>query len=157
MTNTSPLPNLQGIYNVGPDGLLSPLPGDDSGFYVARVRVVDQSGNQSNPSDPNAQVPFVVDTTPPTVTITSPQPNQVITSLTNGQIQFTITTNENIDLTALTAASVQVINAGPDGILGTADDVTIPINPSSFQVTLLDKGIGGSGAEQITFTHSRHR
>ena len=120
VTNTTPLPNLQGIYNVGPDGLLSPLPGDDSGFYVARVRVVDQSGNQSNPSDPNAQVPFVVDTTPPTVTITSPQANQVITSLTNGQIQFTITTNENIDLTKLTAASIQVINAGPDGILGTA-------------------------------------
>ncbi len=152
VTNTTPLPNLQGIYNVGPDGLLSPLPGDDSGFYVARVRVVDQSGNQSNPSDPNAQVPFVVDTTPPTVAITVPQANQVITSLTNGQIQFTITTNENIDLTALTAASIQVINAGPDGILGTADDVTVPINPSSFQTTLLDKGTGGAGAEQITFT-----
>jgi hypothetical protein len=76
----------------------------------------------------------------------------VVTSLSNGQIQFTITTNENIDLTALTAASIQVINAGPDGVLGTADDVTIPINGSSFQVTYLDKGTGGQGAEQITFT-----
>ena len=152
VTNTTPLPGLFGVYNVGASGDLSPLPGTDSGFYVARVRVVDQSGNQSNPSDPNAQVPFVVDTTPPTVAVTVPQANQVITSLTNGQIQFTITANKNIDLTHFTAASIQVINAGPDGILGTADDVTVPINPSSFQVTLLDKGTGGSGAEQITFT-----
>jgi len=153
VTNTTPLPGLFGVYNVGTSGDLSPLPGTDSGFYVARVRVVDQSGNQSNPADPNAQLPFVVDTTPPTVAVTVPQPNQVITSLTaNNQIQFTIVTNKNIDLTKLTPASIQVINAGPDGILGTADDVTIPIDPASFQTTLLDKGTGGEGAEQITFT-----
>ncbi len=63
------LPDLTGTYNVGADGILSPLPGDDSGYYVARVRIIDQSGNQSNPTDPNAQVPFVVDDTPPTVTV----------------------------------------------------------------------------------------
>ena len=86
VTNTSPCPTCR-FYNVGPDGLLSPLPGDDSGYYVARVRVIDQSGNQSNPNDPNAQVPFVVDTTPPTVEFTTPTPGQVITSLgANGQI-----------------------------------------------------------------------
>ncbi len=64
VTNTKGLPDLQTLYNVGPDGLLSPLPGDDSGYYVARVRVIDQSGNQSNPADPNAQVPFIVDDDP---------------------------------------------------------------------------------------------
>jgi large repetitive protein len=152
VTNASPLPNLFGVYNVGADGLLSPLPGDDSGYYTARVRIIDQSGNQSNPNDTNAQVPFVVDTTPPTVAVTVPQPNQVITSLANGQIQFTITANKNIDLTHLGAASIQVVNAGPDGVLGTADDVTIPINPASFDVSLVDYGIGGAGAEQITFS-----
>ena len=45
-----------------------------------------------------------------------------------------------------------LISAGPDGILGTADDVTIPINPNSISVTYLDKGIGGPGAEQISFS-----
>ena len=95
VTNTTPLPGLFGVYNVGASGTLSPLPGTDSGFYVARVRVVDQSGNQSNPDDPNSQLPFVVDTTPPTVNVTVPQPNQVITTVTNGQIQFTIHEQEH--------------------------------------------------------------
>ncbi len=147
--------HLFGTYNVGSSGVLSPLPGTDSGYYVARVRIIDQSGNQSNPNDPNAQVPFVVDNTPPTVTFTSPTSGQVITSLTNGVLSFTITTNKNIDLTHFTAASIELINAGPDGILGTADDVTIPINPSSITVTYLDKGTGGPGAEQITFSSDR--
>ena len=63
VTNTAPLPDLARHLQRRADGLLSPLPGDDSGYYVARVRVIDQSGNQSNPTDPNAQVPFVVDNT----------------------------------------------------------------------------------------------
>ena len=157
VTNTSPLPDLQSIYNVGPSGILSPLPGDDSGFYVAQARAMDQSGNQSNPNDPNAQLPFIVDDTAPTVQFASPTAGQVITSLTNGAVQFTITTSENIDLTHFTAASIQVINAGPDGVLGTADDQTVPIDPNSIQVTLLDKGTGGTGHEQISFSTTRAR
>ena len=152
VTNTNPLPDLTGTYNVGVDGLLSPLPGDDSGYYVARVRIIDQSGNQSNPADPNAQVPFVVDKTDPKAVFTSPTSGQVITSLTNGQIQFTVTTSQNIDQTHFGASSIALISAGPDGILGTPDDVSIPINPSSIVFTLLDKGTGGPGAEEISFT-----
>ena len=86
VTNTTPLPNLQGVYNVGVDGLLSPVPGDDNGFYVARARVIDQSGNQSNADDPNAQLPFIVDTTAPTASFVSPTSGQVITSLTGSAI-----------------------------------------------------------------------
>ncbi len=152
VTDTNPLPDLFPIYNVGLDGKLSPLPGDDSGYYVARVRIVDQSGNESNPADPNAQLPFVVDKTAPTATFTAPTQGQIITSLVNGQVIFSFTTNKNIDLTHFTAASIQVINAGPDGVLGTADDVTIPVNPTSINVTYLDVGTGGKGAEQITFS-----
>ncbi|MHB1557116.1 MAG: beta strand repeat-containing protein, partial [Isosphaeraceae bacterium] len=152
VTSSSPLPDLFPIYNVGSSGILSPLPGTDSGYYVAQVIAQDQSGNQSSPSDPNAQAPFIVDQTAPTASFVSPTPGQVITSLTNGQVQFTILTNKNIDLTHFTAASIKVVSAGPDGILGTADDVTIPINPSSISVTYLDKGIGGKGAEEITFS-----
>ena len=155
VTNTTPLPDLQSLYNVGPDGLLSPLPGDDSGYYVARVRVIDQSGNQSDPNDPNAQAPFVVDHTAPTMSFVTPTPNQVITSLgSTGQISFTFTTSENIDQTHFNASSIQVTDAGPDGVLGTADDVTIPIDPNSITVTLLDKGTGGQGRESISFKTS---
>ncbi|MFI5457180.1 MAG: Ig-like domain-containing protein [Isosphaerales bacterium] len=151
VTDKNPLPNLQGFYNVGLDGLLSPLPGDDSGYYVARARIIDQSGNQSNPSDPNAQAPFVVDTTPPTINFVSPTAGQVLTTLVGGQITFTITASENIDLTHFFPT---VINAGPDGILGTKDDVKIPINAGSIKLTLLDKGKGGQGAEEISFSTS---
>jgi hypothetical protein len=154
VTVTSSLPDLTPILNVGANGILSPLPGTDSGYYVARIRAVDQSGNQSNPNDPNAQLPFVVDNTAPTAQFVSPSPGQVFTSLNNGAIQFTITTSENIDMTHFTAASIQLINGGPDGVLGTADDVTIPIDPNSIQVTYLDKGTGGTGREQITFSSS---
>ncbi len=50
VTNTSPLPDLFPIYNVGSSGVLSPLPGTDSGYYVAQAIAQDQSGNQSTPS-----------------------------------------------------------------------------------------------------------
>ncbi len=152
VTVTTPLPDLFPIYNVGSSGILSPLPGTDSGYYVARVRAVDQSGNQSSTTDPNAQLPFVVDDTAPTAQFVSPNPGQVFTSLTNGAIQFSVLTDKNIDLTHFTAASIKLVSAGPDGILGTADDVTIPINPTSIQVTYLDQGSGGKGRELISFS-----
>jgi hypothetical protein len=152
VTDTAPLPSLFPIYNVGTSGDLSPVPGTNQVYYVARARIIDQSGNQSNPNDTNAQLPFVVDTTAPTAQFVSPISGQVISSLPNGGIQFTITTDKNIDLTHFTAASIQVTSAGPDGILGTADDVNIPINPSSISVTYLDQGTGGKGAEQISFS-----
>jgi len=151
VTTTTPLPDLFPLYNVGLDGKLSPLPGDDSGYYVARIRIVDQSGNESNPADPNAQLPFVVDKTAPTAKFNTPTQGQVITSLVNGQVVVSFTTNKNIDLTHFNAASIKVVNAGPDGILGTADDVTIPINPQSISVTYLDAGKGGKGSELISF------
>ena len=152
VTNTSVLPDLTGTYNVGVNGVLSPLPGDDSGYYVAQVRIIDQSGNQSNPADPNALVPFIVDNTPPVVTVTSPTEGQVVSSVNSGVLSFTINTSENIDLTHFNASSIDLVSAGPDGVLGTGDDVTIPIDPNSISVTYLDQGIGGPGAEQITFS-----
>ncbi|MGP0068750.1 MAG: DUF1565 domain-containing protein, partial [Isosphaeraceae bacterium] len=152
VTDTSGLPSLFPIYNVGTSGDLSPVPGTNQVYYVARARIIDQSGNQSNPNDANAQLPFVVDTTAPTATFDSPTSGQVLTSLIGNEVTFTITTDKNIDLTHFNASSIQVTSAGPDGILGTADDVTVPINPGSIAVTFLDKGTGGKGAEQITFS-----
>ncbi len=153
VTNNSALPDLFPVYNVGGDGVLYPLPGDDSGYYVARIRVIDQSQNSSNPSDPNAKLPFIVDTTPPTATFTAPTSGQVFTSLNStGQITFTVVADKNIDFSHFGAGSVSVVNAGPDGVLGTADDVSIPINAGSLTVSDLNVGTGGKGVEQISFT-----
>jgi hypothetical protein len=132
---------------------LNPVTSDNF-FYVARVRVIDQSGNQSSPTDPNAQVPFIVDTTPPTATINSPTASQVISSLTNGEVSFSITTSENINKSTFSANSILVDSAGPDGILGDADDVAIPVLNSSIVITPLDITTGGVGEERITFTTS---
>jgi hypothetical protein len=150
VTNTNPLPDLFPIYNVGKSGILSPLPGTDSGYYTAQVVIIDQSGNESNPNDPNAQAPFIVDKTAPTATFTSPTQGQVFTTLVNGQLSFAFTTNKN--LSTLTAASIQLVSAGPDGVIGDADDVPIPINTSSIHVTLLNAGTGGKGVELVTFS-----
>jgi hypothetical protein len=150
VTDTNPLPGLFPIYNVGSSGDLSPVPGTDSGYYTAQVVIIDQSGNQSNPDDPNAQLPFIVDTTPPTATFTNPTQGQVITSLVNGQLNFAFVTNKN--LSPLTAASIQLISGGTSGVIGGTGNVTIPINPASIHVTLLDAGTGGKGAELVTFS-----
>jgi large repetitive protein len=152
VTDTAPLPNLFGTYTVGADGLLLPLPHSvESGYYVARVVLIDQSGNQSNPNDPNARLPFIVDTTPPTFTFDSPTPGEVVTSLnSNGQITFTITADKNIDMTHFTANSISVITGGPTGVLGVPTDVTIPINPNSITMTPLMTG--GAGEEMISFS-----
>ena len=158
VTNTAPLPDLQGIYNVGPDGLLSPLPGDDSGYYVARVRVIDQSGNQSNPNDPNAQSPFVVDhdaaddrrSCRRRPARSSPACGRAVRSTSRSRPARTSIRPH------FTAASISSINAGPDGVLGTADDVTVPIDPNSITFTLLDKGTGGQGREMISLLDPGH-
>ncbi len=160
VTNTSPLPD--SIYNVGPDGILRTK--DDSGYTWARIRVIDQSGNASDlPTDTNAQFAAknalsaaVIDTAPPTITSFSPAPNSLIQP-TNGSITFTFTTNKNIDPKTLNANSILVTNAGPDGILGTADDVAVPINAASITTTYLGNAApNGSrlGPERISFTVS---
>jgi hypothetical protein len=152
VTNTNPLPDLFPIYNVGSSGVLSPLPGTDSGYYVAQAVIIDQAGNESNPLDPNAQLPFIVDKTAPTASFTNPTPGEVITSLVNGQLSFSFVTNKNIDMTHFNASSIQLLSGGSSGVIGGPGNVTIPINPSSIQVTYLDKGTGGKGAELITFS-----
>ncbi len=154
VTDTNPLPGLFSVYNVGTSGILSPVPGTNQVYYVARARVVDQSGNASTVGAPGSTLPFIIDNTDPTATINSPTSGQTLTSLPTGSLEFTITTDKNIDLTNFTAAAVTLTSAGPDGILGTADDVNIPINPASLSVSYLDQGTGGKGAEELSFSAS---
>ena len=155
VTNTSALPDSP--YNVGPDGKLQPG-GDDSGYSTFRIRVIDQSGNASNQiTDPlsayvanNAVTAAVIDTAAPVITAFSPSPGSVITTTSSG-LTFSFNTNKNIDPASL-PANLVVTRGGADGVLGTADDVTVPINPASIVVTYLKTS--PLGPENIQFSTS---
>ena len=94
VTNTvrpaRPVPDLQCRVQRRPAPVSPTAGGTNAVYYVAQAVVIDQSGNTSNPTNPNAQLPFIVDQTAPTAQFVSPTANQVITSLTNGGVQFTI-------------------------------------------------------------------
>lgn len=162
VTDTSPVPNSG--YNVGKDGKLGTI--DDSGYTLARIRVIDQSGNVSNTiTDPisaflnnGALAGAVIDTTSPRITSFSPAPNSTISpSPTTGKLTFSFTTDKNVDPSTLNANSILVNRAGPDGVLGTADDVSVPIDVSSISVTYLGNVAptgGPKGPERISFTVS---
>ena len=165
---TQSLPNSP--YNVGPDGLLnSPLNAslstknpfvstDDSGYSMARVRIVDQSGNASNlPTDPltsfqknGAVTSFVVDTADPKITSFSPSTSTVLEPDSTGSLTFTFTVNKNVVPTSVNATSIQVLGAGADGVFGTNDDVLATVG--NIKITPLRNG--AQGPEQITFTAS---
>jgi len=159
--NTGLVSNQAGVpdspYNVGPDGQLRTP--DDSGYTFARVRVIDQSGNQSNlPTDTNAQfgangalAGTVIDTAAPHVIAFTPAGNSRITP-SGGRVTFSFTADKNIDLASVNANTVLVVRAGVDGILGTKDDVSVPIDANSVRGTFV--GGGPKGPERVTFTIS---
>ena len=143
VTNTTALPSSP--YNVGSSGMLTPLPGTVSGYYVARVHAIDQSGNVSLPATAN----FVVDTVPPVVTLATPANNTVF-NVTTTPLNFVVDASQNLDLTHFTAAQIQLLKSAPDGSF-TTGTTTIAINPA-ITVDYLDKGIGGPGHETLSFT-----
>lgn len=153
---------LSSPYNVGSSGNLIPIPGTVGGYYVARVRIVDQSGNISDNLLPNAQTNFVVDTgsattagTPPIVTIDGPINGTVISNPTSA-LEFQLSANKNLDLTHLTTTQILLVRAGADGTFD--NGTTIAIDPASITVEFLDSaalgGGGGKGRERITFNPS---
>ncbi len=81
-----PVPDLQRRLQRRP---LAPARRPTAATTSPRSIAQDQSGNQSVPNA-NAELPFVVDDTAPTAQFASPNPGQVITSLTNGGVQFSI-------------------------------------------------------------------
>ncbi|OJW22580.1 MAG: hypothetical protein BGO49_00940 [Planctomycetales bacterium 71-10] len=153
---------LSSPYNVGSSGNLIPIPGTVGGYYVARVRIVDQSGNISDNTLANAQTPFVVDTgiptnagTPLAITIDNPTSGSVVSN-PSSSFAFQLSSNKNVDLTHLTASQIQLVQAGADGTF--ENGTTITIDPASIAVALLDSaalgGGGGKGRERITFKPS---
>ena len=157
VTNTNPL--LSSPYNVGGSGNLIPIPGDTQGYYVVRVRVIDQSGNVSDPNAAGSSTPVVVDTgatasagLPLQAAITNPKSNAVVSN-PGSTFSFQVETNKNLDLTHFTATQITLVQAGPDGQFSTG--TVIAIDPASISVTYLDAfangGTGGKGREDISF------
>jgi hypothetical protein len=139
VTLTTPLPD--SAYNVGPDGILGTA--DDSGYSVARVRIISPSGAASNPNDPNAQFSFDVDTKGPKVTGTDPVAGTKAT-VTGGVVPVAIVTSENIDPASLNSTTIKVLRSGGDGIFGNGNDQPVAIDPSSIQETYLKTPLGAA-------------
>ena len=154
LVKVSSLPNSP--YIVGPSGILNPIIGETGDSYF-RVRVIDQSGNVSDqPTDSDATFAShgaltraVIDTTPPVITSLLPTPNTLLTPDASGNVTFTFTVNKNLDPSSLNASNFLVTRAGPDGILGTADDVSVPVVPGSITYSYLKNG--PKGPMQISF------
>ena len=140
ITLAKPLPDT--AYNVGPDGILGTA--DDSGYSVARVRIVSQSGNTSNPADPNAIFSFVVDTKGPRILATSPLQNTKATVQPGGIIPVSISFPENIDPLSLSGSTIKVVRSGGDGIFGNGNDVPVSIDPVSITEEYLKSNPSGS-------------
>jgi large repetitive protein len=150
VTVTNPIPDSPWV--VGPSGIFGPNlltnpPGttnDDAGFTEARVRIIDQSGNQSIlPSAPLSQylatgafTAFAVDTVDPHVTGISPAA-ATVTAPVGNVIPVTVAFDVNIDPASLNANSIQVVRSGGDGIFGNGNDVAMEIDPSSLQISYL--------------------
>jgi hypothetical protein len=141
--------------NVGPDGWLGPNPAtgtvDDvlSTYSLARVRVVDQSGNQSSATDTKAQVRFVVDTRGPRITSATPAPGSPVTPA-GGNIPIALTFNENVNPASLNSSSIVVVRSGGDGVFGNGNDVPLSVSAGS----IVAQPIAGStaGAMRVAFT-----
>ena len=151
VTATKPIP--ESPYIVGPDGIFGTP--DDGGYALARVRVIDQSGNVSLPItaplsafiNAGAIASFVIDTTGPRITSFSPV-SKTLASLSSGVVPITIGFNENVDPASINSASIKVIRAGGDGVFGNGNDVPLSIDPNSIVITYLHDA---KGAELVTF------
>ena len=140
-------------WNVGADGKIGTK--DDIGASLARVRIVDQSGNTTLlPTSPfsdfynqGAATGFILDTKSPLVTSVTPTPGTQLAPDTSGQVTITATFNENIDPNSLNANSVLVYRAGGSGtFVGLGTPVTIV--PGSFNIAYLG---GIKGPIRLTF------
>jgi hypothetical protein len=153
VTAGATLPETQ--VNVGPDGWLGPNPAtgvvDDllSTYGLARVRVIDQSGNASNATDTKAQVRFVVDTRGPRITSASPAPGGLVTP-SGGNFPVSLTTDENLNPATLNSSSIVVVRSGGDGVFGNGNDVALSVSAGSIFAQPIPNS--PAGAMRVGFT-----
>jgi hypothetical protein len=137
VTSSVALPNTP--YSVGPDGLLGTA--DDRNYSVARIRVIDQSGNQSFAGSTAARLSFVVDTSGPRVTGASPLPGAQVNPV-GGTIAVALSISENLDPDSVNESTIRATRSGGDGIFGNGNDVALALVPGSISLTPLFTGGG---------------
>jgi hypothetical protein len=106
----------------------SSLGGVDSSLWTLQPGYVDIGAYefQGNSSD----------TTRPTITATTPAQIAAGTITDDSLNQLTLTFSKAVNtIDALAPASYQLLYAGPDGVLGTGDDVSYALNPQSYDAT----------------------
>ncbi|WZO99777.1 Ig-like domain-containing protein [Isosphaeraceae bacterium EP7] len=123
VTTSNPFPDSP--YNVGNDGILGTS--DDSGASAVRITAQDTSGNLST----SVVTGFVIDTVGPDITGLTPAPNTQA-PLVGGSVNFSLTFNENVDLSTFNTNTVQLVGSGGDGIFGNGNDQIIPLNAASI-------------------------
>lgn len=113
---------------VGANGILEL---SDIGASVARVRVLDQAGNESAPSN---TIRFIVDTKKPTLLSSNPAPGTQA-SLVGGQLVLTLEFSENVDLSSFNSQTIVVTGSGGDGVFGAGGalpDVVLPVGTATL-------------------------
>ena len=115
-----------------------------SGSTLVRVRIVDQSGNATNlPTDSDTQTNasaktrIVIDTASPKITAFTPSPSRTLTPDASGGVTFSFQTNEYLDRASLNASNIVVKRAGADGVIGTTDDVVVPVAAGSITTSFI--------------------
>ena len=153
VTLTKPIPNTPNVN--GTNGIQQ---GPGSTITYARVRVIDQSGNQSNlATDPfsafqadGALTGLQEDTVNPTVKAFSPTANTIITP-SNGRVNFSVTFSENIKTSTINASSVLVYRTNGTGNF--TNPVQVPIIANSFAYSF-STNPATLGQETVTFAVS---
>lgn len=108
--------------------MISPL--IDEGVTTFRLKAVATDTGGNTAESPETVVTLVPDANPPRVTIVSPRDGAIVGSIEHVTAAF----NEGVDPATVSGQTFQVMSAGPDGILGTGDDVPV----SDGQVSLRD-------------------
>lgn len=99
--------------------LLTPLIRNGQTSLAIRARASDTGGNASWSDAVTLQL--VRDATPPRVRRTTPSNGALVGAVSSVSIYF----SEPVDSTTVNAAAIQVVTAGADGRVGTADDTPI--------------------------------
>jgi hypothetical protein len=105
-------------------------PGSPRTNFTFEIRATDLGGNATNP--PAVTVELVPDATPPRVLRSVPAAGSFAAEVGNLTVRF----SEPIAPATLTDAHVRLTGGGPDGVLGTADDVTVALPLKNFSLDL---------------------
>ena len=142
--------SLVGVPSVEPSGLLRVAPGDASNSYIIRklegaAGIVGQRMPAGLPPLPQSDInvirqwigdgalPASAGTGPIRVTSVSPEPSSAVDTLPTSII---VGFDRELNAPSVTTATFTLTRAGADGMLGTADDVTIA--PTSVTVPLVN-------------------